>query len=71
MTIWTDFLLQENGSYLLQENGFKIVLEQSAIAVAVIPRKLGGAWFAIPEMRKALAGKEKIYLKEMVDELRR
>jgi hypothetical protein len=71
MTNWSDFLLQENGSYLLQENGSKIVLENSGILADIIETKKGSAWFVLPKMKKAMQDPGKIYLKPMIDDLRR
>jgi len=70
----SDFLLLENGSYLLQEDGSKIVIVFSIpppTPPAIPTAKLSASWFAIPEMRKdLLPKKEKIYLNELVKQLR-
>lgn len=72
------FLIAEEGGYLLQEDGVsKILLEQSAPPTPTTPtitRPLSAAWFGIPRMRakilKEPIGKEKVYLKSLIDELK-
>ena len=72
MVVINDLLLMEDGDYLLQENGDKIILVFIAPPPAVTPiKRLSAAWFGVPEMRKKVLGKEKVYLKEdYVDKLR-
>ena len=65
---FTDFLLQENGSFLLLEDGCQIILEQSLKAAH--PIKKSAAWFAIPRMRQQLIPKKKVFVSEFISELR-
>jgi len=73
--VFDDFLLQENGDFLFLETGDKIILDHSIPAppVVVTPTVRRGGWFAIPEMRKKLLPqtKERIFLSEIMDEVRR
>lgn len=69
----SDFLLLETGDYLEQENGDKIILVFVAPTPSAVTtkKKNSAAWFDIPKMRKDLAPqKEKIYLNELVQQLR-